>query len=76
METIIKDFKKLSVNGSVFLTKIGDAFVVSIRRFDPATGKEVTPDVFALDPAVLDKLEADTSAIIENISLIKEKMII
>ena len=70
MESIIKDFKKLSVGGNVFLTKVGNAFVVSVRKFDPNTGAEITPDVFAFDVDAVSKIRTSATDLIENIDYV------
>ena len=67
METIIKDFKKLQASGKVFITKVGNAFVVSVRRFDPATGEETTPSVYAFDVESVEKIKTSAVELIENI---------
>ena len=70
METIIKDFKKLFAGGNVFLTKVGNAFVVSVRKFDSNTGVETTPDVFAFDVEAVSKIRTSATELIENIDYV------
>ena len=74
MESIIKDFKKLFEGGSIALTKLGNAYVVSVRKFDLATGIEANPDVFALDPEVISKLKTSANELIENIDFVEGKI--
>jgi hypothetical protein len=74
MENIIKDFKKLTENGSIALTKLGDAYVVSVRKFDPSTGEPSTPDVFALDLVVISKLKISANELLENIEFTEAKI--
>lgn len=70
MESIIKDFKKLFEGQNVFLTKVGNAFVVSIRRFDPATGKEVDPEIHAVDVGMLQKIKVSANDVIQNVDFV------
>jgi hypothetical protein len=74
MESIIKDFKKLFESDSIALTKLGNAYVVSVRKFDPSTGKEANPDVFALDPDVISKIKISATELIENIEFVESKI--
>lgn len=74
METYIKDFKKLSESGSISLTKLGDAFVVSVRKFDPSTGEACAPDVFALDLKIITNLKASANELIENIEFVESEI--
>ena len=62
MENIIKDFKKLFEGGSITLTKLGNAYVVSVKKFDVSTGIETNSDVFSLDPVVISKLKIEQSS--------------
>ena len=70
METIIKDFKKLKEAGKISLGKVGKAWVISARRFDPLTGVEVSSDVFAIDKEMLLKLKESASDLIVNIDFV------
>jgi hypothetical protein len=45
--------KKLKA-GLIALAKVGNAYALSKKRFDPETGKEVEPEVQALDLADLE----------------------
>lgn len=74
MESIITDFKKLFEGGSIALTKFGNAYVVSVRKFNPTTGIEANPDVFALDPEVISKLKISANELIENIDFVEAKI--
>ena len=67
MDTIIKDFQKLKETGKISLGKVGQALVISSRRYDPNTGAEVASDVFALDKEMLLKLKAGATDLITNI---------
>jgi hypothetical protein len=74
MENIIKDFKKLFEGGSITLTKLGNAYVVSVKKFDVSTGIETNSDVFSLDPVVISKLKISANELIENIDFVEEKI--
>lgn len=74
MESIINDFKKLFESGSIVLTKLGNAYVVSVRKFDPSTGVEVSPDVFALDPETISKIKISATELLENINFVESKI--
>ena len=49
----LSNFEENLKAGLVKLAKVGDAYVVSSRKFDADTGKELTPQVEALDVADL-----------------------
>ena len=70
MESIIKDFKKLFESQKVFLTKIGNAYVVSIRRFDPATGEETDPEIHAVDVEMLKKIKVSADEVVQNVDYV------
>jgi len=70
MESIIKDFKKLFESKHVFLTKVGNAFVVSIRRFDPATGVEVDSEIHAVDVEMLGKIKLSANEVVQNVEYV------
>ena len=74
MESYIKDFKKLFESGSIALTKLGDAYVISVRKFDPSTGAVCTPDVYALDSEVIRKLKISANELLENIEFTEAKI--
>lgn len=67
MDTIIKDFKKLQEAGNVTLGKVGAAHVLSVRRFDPATGVEVNSEVHAVDVDVLAKIRVSAQEVVQNV---------
>ena len=67
MDTIIKDFKKLQESGNVTLGKVGKAHVLSIRRFDPATGIEVDSVVHAVDVEMLVKIKVAAQDVVTNV---------
>lgn len=75
MDSIIKDFKILFEGEKVFLTKLGDAYIVSIRRFDPATGDEVSPHVEAIDVESLNKIKISANNIVENVDFILSEIV-
>ena len=74
MESYIKDFKKLFESGSIVLIKLGDAYVISVRKFDPSTGVVCTPDVYALDLEVIAKLKISANELLENIEFTEAKI--
>ena len=54
----------------VFLTKIGNAFVISIRRFDPATGEEADVEIHAVDVEMLEKIKLSANEIVQNVDYV------
>ena len=74
MESIINDFKKLFESGSIALTKLGNAYVISVRKFDSSTGVEVSPDVFALDSETISKIKTSAIELLENIAFVETEI--
>ena len=49
------DYVARKAQGLATVAKIGAAYAVALRRFDPASGAELTPDVQSVDVAVLEQ---------------------
>lgn len=45
----ISNFEKDKASGLVVLAKVGDAYMVSKKKFNPETGEALAPEVEALD---------------------------
>ena len=68
-----KKYLEKKEKGLVSLAKVGNAHVLSWRRFDPETGKEVDSIVEAIDNESLKKLKKEASSLLAGIeSMIKD----
>ncbi len=57
-------YTALKVAGAVALVRLGAAFAYSLKRFDPATGAILDPEIGAIDIAELNKARA---GLLENV---------
>ena len=59
--------------GLVTLAKVGDAAVISWKRFDPETGEKTIPIVEAVDLKNLKELKTQASDLVTGIELMIEE---
>ena len=60
----LKMYNDKKTKGLVTLAKIGDAYAVSYKQFDPETGEELTPVVTSID---LDEVNQQKSDLTDQI---------
>lgn len=61
--------------GNVSVGKVGMAYVISSRRFDPTNGQEVQPEVAALAMADIDRNLAEFQAKIDALTMLKDDLV-
>ena len=59
---VIKDYKVRKEQGMVQLLKIGQGAAFAQRRFDPATGKELEPEIVSINLELLRKQRDEVAA--------------
>lgn len=67
----LEDYPKQKDAGSMALAKIGEAFAISARRFDPTTGQELAPEVAALALEDIEKFIKNYQNKIDALTLLK-----
>ncbi len=63
----IEDYKDGKVRGLVTLAKVGAAFVIAKKQFDPSTGDELDPVVIGVDKKQFEDKKESLLKQIENI---------
>ena len=65
----IKRYGEMKGKGLVSLTKVGKAYVASWKTFDPLTGEEKEPVTEAFDLKSVEKLKAESDALLKSIDV-------
>lgn len=67
MTELIKKYQQLKEKKVVNLAKIGDAYAIAFKKFDPDTGEELSDEVVSVDLEQLEKRKEELESEIENI---------
>ncbi len=66
----ISRFEQDKAKGLVTLAKVGDAYMVSKKKFDPETGEALTPEVESLDKKDLIVKREELSHAVKQIDIL------
>jgi len=70
MERLIEKYRDKKARGLIRVVRINNAYAVAERRFDPETGQEIDPEVYAISLDALQSLRlrlSDQIAILDEI---------
>lgn len=63
----LSDYRAKKDSGLITLAKVGDAYALAVKAFDPETGKEIKPEVYGMAIEDLEKQKARLVKSTDNI---------